>query len=95
MENCRGQSYDNGANMAGKYKGVQSRILEKNDLAYFVPCAAHTLNLVGGHAAHTSAEAQTFFGTIHSLYLFFVASTPRSEILQKHVPTLKCQRKTR
>lgn len=96
IRNCRGQSYDNGANMAGKYKGVQSRILEKNELAYFVPCAAHSLNLVGAHAADTSAEAQTFFGTIHSLYLFFAASTSRWEIFQKHVPTtLKSQSKTR
>ena len=28
---CRGQSYDNAANMSGKYNGVQQRILEKNE----------------------------------------------------------------
>jgi len=30
LELCRGQSYDNGSNMAGKYKGVQARILKAN-----------------------------------------------------------------
>ena len=51
IEDCRGQGYDNGANMAGKYNGVQARINGLNELAIFVPCAAHTLNLVGVHAA--------------------------------------------
>ncbi|GBN26203.1 hypothetical protein AVEN_62931-1 [Araneus ventricosus] len=41
FKNCRGQSYDNGANMAGKYQGVQARISESNPLAKFVSRAAH------------------------------------------------------
>ncbi|XP_065658955.1 zinc finger MYM-type protein 1-like [Hydra vulgaris] len=43
---CRGQSYDNGANMKGKVKGVQARFLEMNPKALYVPCANHSLNLV-------------------------------------------------
>lgn len=96
INNCRGQSYDNGANMAGIYKGVQSRILNKNELAYFVPCAAHSLNLVGTHAAEVSIEAQNFFGAIHSVYSFFSASSARWDILKQFLPiTLKSQSKTR
>lgn len=32
IQNCRGQGYDNGSNMdmAGKYNGVQAKILEKS-----------------------------------------------------------------
>ena len=30
FEKCRGQCYDNAANMAGKYNGMQQKILEKN-----------------------------------------------------------------
>ncbi len=37
FEDCRGQSYDNGANMKGKNKGVQARLSEKNPRALFVP----------------------------------------------------------
>lgn len=96
IQNCRGQSYDNGANMAGKYKGVQSRLLQENNLAYFVPCAAHSLNLVGAHAADANTDARNYFGTLHSVYAFFVSSTSRWDILKKHVPlTLKAMSKTR
>lgn len=30
FEDCRGQSYDNGANMKGKNKGVQARLFQLN-----------------------------------------------------------------
>ncbi|XP_065642775.1 uncharacterized protein LOC136074390 [Hydra vulgaris] len=43
---CQGQSYNNGANMKGKVKGVQARFLEMNPKALYVPCANHSLNLV-------------------------------------------------
>jgi len=46
LDNCQSQSYDNGANMAGKSKGVEAKILSKNDLAVFIPCSVHCLNLV-------------------------------------------------
>ena len=42
---CRGQCYDGAGNMAGKYSGVASRILEINDQALFTHCASHRLNL--------------------------------------------------
>jgi len=37
----RGQGYDNGI-----YIGVQALILKQNAAALYVPCAAHSLNLV-------------------------------------------------
>ncbi|XP_047123009.1 zinc finger MYM-type protein 1-like [Hydra vulgaris] len=49
---CRGQSYDNASNMAGKYSGLQARIREKNPLAEYVPCFSHSLNLVGASAVN-------------------------------------------
>ncbi|XP_065665644.1 uncharacterized protein LOC136087066 [Hydra vulgaris] len=51
IENIRGQSYDNAANMSGKYSGLQARLKEINKYADFVPCAAHSLYLVGVEAA--------------------------------------------
>lgn len=50
---CRGQSYDNASNMAGKYSGLQARIKQINPLAEFIPCSAHSLNLVGVHAVES------------------------------------------
>ena len=46
LSDCRGQSYNNGANMKGKHSGVQARMLDINPKAVYVPCANHTLNLV-------------------------------------------------
>ena len=83
IEDCRGQGYDNGANMAGKYSGVQARISAINELAIFVPCAAHTLNLVGVHAAEVSPIMITFFGQVQYIFNFFSSSTLRWEKLMK------------
>lgn len=77
ISDCRGQGYDNGANMSGKIKGVQAQIIQKNNLATFSPCASHTLNLVGVHAAGSGPEVSTFFGYINRLYSFVSASPQR------------------
>jgi hypothetical protein len=64
---CRGQSYDNASNMTGKYSGVQARIKEENPVAEFVPCSAHSLNLVGSYAAECCLDAISFFGFLQAL----------------------------
>ncbi|XP_037446138.1 uncharacterized protein LOC119315738 [Triticum dicoccoides] len=45
VKDVRGQGYDNGSNMKEKHQGVQSRLLETNPRALFMPCACHSLNL--------------------------------------------------
>ncbi|XP_045464849.1 uncharacterized protein LOC123674057 [Harmonia axyridis] len=57
--NCRGQSYDNAANMSGIYNGLQAKIKEISPLAYWIPCTAHSLNLVGEHAAGSLKRLST------------------------------------
>ena len=37
LNDCRGQSYDNAANMSGAYNGLQALIRTKNELAVYVP----------------------------------------------------------
>ncbi|XP_005092955.1 zinc finger MYM-type protein 1-like [Aplysia californica] len=46
LRNCRAQSYDSASNMAGRLSGVQARIKEMTLKDSFVPCSAHSLNLV-------------------------------------------------
>lgn len=70
---CRGQCYDNGANITGNNNGVQSHILRVNELATFLPCSAHSLNVVGVHAAEVSPMMITFFGLIQNIHSFFLA----------------------
>ncbi|KAL4119590.1 hypothetical protein QTP88_012389 [Uroleucon formosanum] len=79
--NCRGQSYDDANDMSGSYSGLQARVKEINNLIYFVPCAAHSLNLVGTHAVDNSKEAVKYFGLMQHLFTFFTISTHRWKIL--------------
>ncbi|GFT63851.1 zinc finger MYM-type protein 1 [Trichonephila clavipes] len=53
IENCRGQGYDNGANMVGINSGVKTRILNRNPKALFTPCGCHSLNLSFVEAANS------------------------------------------
>ncbi|KAL4127199.1 hypothetical protein QTP88_011396 [Uroleucon formosanum] len=80
INNCRGQSYDNASNMSGAYTGLQARIVKHNSLAMYVPCSAHSLNLVGSCAAECVPEASEFFNTIQTIFTFFAASTNRWNI---------------
>jgi hypothetical protein len=75
--NCRGQSYDNASNMAGKYNGMQACLKKVNPQAVYIPCAAHSLNLVGTSAVDCCVGAVSFFGFVQQLYVFFSASTFR------------------
>ncbi|XP_015377219.1 PREDICTED: zinc finger MYM-type protein 1-like [Diuraphis noxia] len=84
----RGQSYDNASNMSGSYSGLQARIKLINPLAKFVPCSAHSLNLVGQNAASCCNEAIHFFNFLQNLYTFFSASTYRRQILNSSIKRL-------
>jgi hypothetical protein len=65
--NCRGQSYDNAPNMSGKYKGLQAHVKNKSNLAIYIPCTAHSLNLVGVHSVDCCEEAVNYFGFLQNL----------------------------
>ncbi|XP_054283324.1 zinc finger MYM-type protein 1-like [Macrosteles quadrilineatus] len=88
LKNMRGQGYDNGSNMKGKNAGVQNRILTLNPRAFFVPCSAHSLNLVVNDSALSCNEAVGFFMIIQEVYNYFSASTHRWSVLKKHVTSL-------
>ncbi|KAK3198727.1 hypothetical protein Dsin_022142 [Dipteronia sinensis] len=45
FNNVRGQGYDNGSNMKGQHKGVQSRVMREYPRAFYTPCGSHFLNL--------------------------------------------------
>ncbi len=66
-----GQSYDNSANMSGRYEGMHKKKIETNKFAIYVPCAAHSLNLVGQRAVECCQEAVNFFSTVQLLCTFF------------------------
>ncbi|XP_025263419.1 zinc finger MYM-type protein 1-like [Camponotus floridanus] len=83
--NCRGQGYDNGANMKGYKAGVQAQLLRENPKAFFTPCGCHNLNLVLADIASVSPKAVTFFGVIQRFYTFLSASNYRYDITKKYL----------
>ena len=64
---------------------MQNILKDKNSHVDYIPCAGHSLNLVGQLAVHCCVEAVTFFQFMQRLYSFFVVSTHRWNILIRHV----------
>ncbi|XP_065674198.1 zinc finger MYM-type protein 1-like [Hydra vulgaris] len=83
-KNCRGQTYDNASNMSGKYIGMQQILKNKNSLVDYIPCAAHSLNLVSQSAVDCCVEAVSFFNILNHQYTFFVTSTHRWDVMMTH-----------
>lgn len=81
IHDCRGQSYDNASNMSGPYSGLQTRIRDVNKYAEYIPCAAHSLNLVGVKAVECVTEVIAYFGIVQKVYTFFSLSTYRWNVL--------------
>ncbi|GFX96728.1 zinc finger MYM-type protein 1 [Trichonephila clavipes] len=69
--------------MSGRYNGVQALLKEKNKLANYVPCAAHSPNLVGAESVKVATEIVNFFGLVQHTYVFFSASTHWWELLNR------------
>ncbi|XP_042446482.1 zinc finger MYM-type protein 1-like [Zingiber officinale] len=88
IDNIRGQGYDNGSNMKGKHKGVQSRLLEINPRAFYTPCGCHNLNLTLCDMVKCCPKAMSFFGVIQRIYSLFSSSTKWWQIFKDHVQGL-------
>ncbi|XP_065658519.1 zinc finger MYM-type protein 1-like [Hydra vulgaris] len=89
ITNCRGQAYDNASNMSGKYSGLQARLKERSELAFYIPCAGHSLNLIGQCSVSECINSIYYFGALKNLFSFFVASTHRWDLLKGNHATLK------
>ena len=85
--------------MSETYSGVQTRFHQVNPLAEWLPCAAHSLHLVGTAAAESGTDAVRFFAIVQRLYIFLSASPQRwsklLENLPKQFPVVKSLSETR
>ncbi|KAL0420690.1 UNVERIFIED_CONTAM: hypothetical protein Slati_3091900 [Sesamum latifolium] len=88
VNDVRGQGYDNGSNMKEKKQGVQTRLLEINARALYMPCAYHSLNLTLSDMTHSCVKAVLFFGVVQRIYTLFSSSTKRWNVLLDHVSGL-------
>ncbi|KAF0752713.1 52 kDa repressor of the inhibitor of the protein kinase-like, partial [Aphis craccivora] len=73
----RGQGYDGGANMSGKYQGVQAQILKIQHLALYTHCASHCLNLTC-----SIVLIRNVVGNIQEVITFFRSSPKRILLLK-------------
>ena len=84
--------------MSGKHLGLQARIQEKNPLAYYIPCFAHSPHLVGHSDVDNISAASKFFELVENIYCYSSASTHRWELLVNALgglPVVKCLSDTR
>ena len=66
LTDCRGQAYDNGSNMKGKYSGVQARFLKMNR-KHSVCLAAITVSTLLSAMQTTRFRFLLLFGNSHLL----------------------------
>ncbi|KAF0688590.1 zinc finger MYM-type protein 1-like, partial [Aphis craccivora] len=66
-----------------KYTGLQARIKNACSYTVYVPCSAHSLNLIGECAASCCLTANNFFNLIQNIFTFFSASTNRWQVLSE------------
>lgn len=85
LNDCRGRSYDNAANISDKYQGMQALFKNKNELVEFIPCCGHSLNIVVKTAANSCVAAIRFFDFIQNHYVFFTATPTRYALLTKKI----------
>ncbi|XP_068250723.1 uncharacterized protein [Palaemon carinicauda] len=83
LGNCRGKSYDNASANSGRYHGLQAKVGEKNNLESWIPCTAHSLNLVGKNGAECCSSALHFFDFLEKLFVFFIISTHWYQLLDE------------
>ena len=82
----RGQGYDGAAAMSGKLNGAQAHIREIIPTAFYVHCAAHSLNLAMSNSCDLP-PIRNCMGTIASVYNFFNAPK-RQNVLRSTITTI-------
>ena len=77
------QTYDGAAVLSGVNRGVQARLKEIYNNAYFVHCYAHQLNLIVQKAASQNQRVRVFFASLSGIPTFFSRSPLRMSALER------------
>ena len=80
--------------MAGKRSGLRTRLQEENNLAVYMHCNAHYLNLVLCAACDGNDETRNFFSTLSGLYDFVMNAPNRLYQLWTHCDESDCRIRT-
>ncbi|CAF4623828.1 unnamed protein product, partial [Didymodactylos carnosus] len=84
FDNCVGQAYDGGSNMAGIYRGCQALIKLKCPDAEYYHCSNHCLNLALVDSCSIS-QIRNMMGTIKKIINFFKDSPKRMFALRSEI----------
>ena len=76
--------YDNASAMSGRCNGLQAKVAAKNNLAAWIPCAGHSLNLVGKAAAECCTAAVSFCDIMECVEVYMYSSQ------HLHIVTKSC-----
>ena len=82
LDDCRGQGYDGGSNMSGKFRGLQALIRKEQELAFYVHCFCHSLNLSVSKGCEVPL-VRNMLGILASVSTFLSASAKRVSVLTK------------
>ena len=72
LSNLRGQSYDGAGNMAGSVNGTAALITQRYQLALYLHCAFHCLNLAVVKSLEITS-VHNMMGVVGRIYQFFAA----------------------
>ena len=82
------QSYDNASNMFGKNLGVQACLSKYlNRPILYIPCSAHSSNLVVQHGSLIDIAFVNCFGILQELFNFFTGSIKQFSMLCEQLST--------
>lgn len=79
------QAYDGASVMRGRKAGVQLKVREHFENAYYVHCYAHQLNLIMEQATSHITPVSIFFSDLSGISAFFSRSPKRTSILDQIV----------
>lgn len=82
----RGQGYDGGSNMSGRYNGVQALVQQEQPLAFYTHCFNHSLNLCLSKSCGVT-PIQNMSSIVGAVSTFFSLSAKRTERLKHFINT--------
>jgi len=82
IDNLRGQGFDGGSNMSGKFRGLQALIRQEQELAFYVHCFSHSLNLSVSKGCEVPL-VRNMLGILASVSTFLSASAKKVSIITK------------
>ena len=84
LEDCRGQCFDGAGNMADKFSGLSTRVLEDNPIALYTHCSSHRLNLCVAASCQIQS-VRNMMDHLTSISSFFSKSPNRHRLLEEMV----------